>query len=96
MPEGSPFWTKLGDSCQPARFAIEVAKAIIQAVGADKFGFRLSPWNTWQGMRRSDPVPQFSYLVETLKSLNLACLYLIEPRVINNDDRTKPEGEALG
>ncbi|KAL2837702.1 FMN-linked oxidoreductase [Aspergillus pseudoustus] len=78
-----------------ARFAIEVAKALVEVVGADKVGFRLSPWNTWQGMRMADPVPQFSYLVEQLRSLDLAYLHLIEPRVINNVDKAKPEGEGL-
>ncbi|KAJ5749185.1 uncharacterized protein N7511_010881 [Penicillium nucicola] len=75
-----------------ARFAVEVAETLVEAVGADRVGFRLSPWNTWQGMKMDDPVPQFAYLVERLKGLKLAYLHLIESRVINNIDCEKAEG----
>ncbi|KAL3443407.1 hypothetical protein BJX65DRAFT_320631 [Aspergillus insuetus] len=78
-----------------ARFAVKMATALVEAVGAEKVGFRLSPWNTWQGMRMVDPVPQFSYLAEQLKSLGLAYLHVIEPRVINNVDTVNGEGESL-
>ncbi|KAE8162550.1 hypothetical protein BDV40DRAFT_264920 [Aspergillus tamarii] len=75
-----------------ARFGVEVAKALVEAVGADRVGFRISPWNTWQGMKMADPVPQFSYLVRRLKELGLAYLHVIESRVINNVDCEKQEG----
>ncbi|KAL4861035.1 hypothetical protein BDV12DRAFT_208450 [Aspergillus spectabilis] len=81
-----------GSVSNRARFAIEVAKALVEAVGSEKVGFRISPWNTWQGMRMADPVPQFTYLVEPLKQLNLAYLHVIESRVINNVDTEKTEG----
>ncbi|KAL4814261.1 hypothetical protein BDW67DRAFT_192252 [Aspergillus spinulosporus] len=75
-----------------ARFGLEVAWALVEAVGADRVGFRLSPWNTWQGMKMADPVPQFSYLAMKLKELKLAYLHVIESRVINNIDCDKTEG----
>merc|ERR1711964_603734 len=34
-----------------ARFGIEVAKAVVEAVGADKTGIRLSPFSTFQGKK---------------------------------------------
>ncbi|KAL4811353.1 hypothetical protein BDV18DRAFT_165440 [Aspergillus unguis] len=74
-----------------ARFPYEVAKAIVDAIGAEKVGFRLSPWNIWQEMKMADPVPQFSYLVEKLKGLKLGFLHIIESRVINNIDCEKTE-----
>ncbi|KAJ6083059.1 hypothetical protein N7467_007194 [Penicillium canescens] len=75
-----------------ARFGLEVAKELVEAVGVDRVGFRLSPWNTWQGMKMVDPVAQFGYLVERLKELKLAYLHLIESRVVNNVDCEKTEG----
>jgi NADPH2 dehydrogenase len=63
-----------------ARFAIEVTKSVIAAVGADKTAIRLSPWNPFQGMKMKDPKPQFSYLVSALKELKLSYLHLIESR----------------
>lgn len=47
-----------------ARFALEVTSAVVDAIGADKVGFRISPFNLFQGMRMIDPIPQFSFLAE--------------------------------
>ena len=65
-----------------ARFGLEVTKAVIEAVGdSNKVGMRLSPWSKGQGMGMKDPVPQFLYITEMLKKLDLAYLHLIEGRV---------------
>jgi NADPH2 dehydrogenase len=81
-----------GNISNRARFGLEVARALVDAIGPEKVGFRLSPWNTWQGMKMADPVPQFTYFVEQLKSLKLAYLHIIESRVINNVDCERTEG----
>jgi NADPH2 dehydrogenase len=31
------------------RFVLEITKAVVNAVGANKVGIRLSPWSTFQG-----------------------------------------------
>ena len=64
-----------------SRFALEIAKTVIDAVGADKVGIRLSPFSSFQGMKMADPVPQFSHLIHGLKELKLAYIHLVEPRV---------------
>lgn len=69
-----------------ARFAVEVAKTVVAAVGADKTGFRISPFSTFQGMKMQDPVPQFSYLLQELKKLKLAYIHIVESRVAGNAD----------
>jgi len=69
-----------------ARFGIEVSKAVVEAVGADKTGIRLSPWSPFQGMRMEDPIPQFSYLLQELKKLKLAYVHLVESRIAGNAD----------
>ena len=69
-----------------ARFGLEVAKAVVNAVGAERTGIRLSPFSTFQSMRMEDPIPQFSYLVENLKKLNLSYLHLVESRVSGSAD----------
>ncbi|TVY31769.1 putative inactive dehydrogenase [Lachnellula occidentalis] len=65
-----------------ARFGLEVVKAVIAAVGAEKTGIRISPYSTFQGMKmKSDAiVEQFSYYTRELKKLNLAYLHIIESR----------------
>jgi 2,4-dienoyl-CoA reductase-like NADH-dependent reductase (Old Yellow Enzyme family) len=69
-----------------SRFAIEVSKAVVDAVGAEKTGIRLSPWSPFQGMLMKDPIPQFTDVVNKLKPLKLAYLHLVESRVSGNAD----------
>lgn len=64
-----------------ARFGIEVAKAVVNAVGKEKVGIRLSPYNSIQGMGMEDPEPQFTHLIRELKGLDLAYLHMVQPRV---------------
>ncbi|KAF1808624.1 NADH:flavin oxidoreductase/NADH oxidase family protein [Eremomyces bilateralis CBS 781.70] len=74
-----------------SRFAIEIAKAIVKAVGSDRAGIRLSPWGTFQGMLMDDPIPQFTYLIGELKKIGLAYIHLTESRVTGPVDIT-PSG----
>lgn len=67
-----------------ARFGLEVAKAVTDAVGSSKVGIRLSPFSDFQGMKMADPVPQFSYLATELKKYNLAYLHVVESRISGN------------
>ena len=69
-----------------ARFALAVAKACCDAIGPERVGMRLSPWSVFQGMGMNDPVPQFSYVVEGLKSLGLTYLHLVESRIAGPED----------
>jgi NADPH2 dehydrogenase len=66
-----------------ARFPIEILEAVANAVGEDRVGFRVSPWNTWQGMGMEAPKPTFAYFVSQAKERfpNLAYLHAIEPLV---------------
>jgi 2,4-dienoyl-CoA reductase-like NADH-dependent reductase (Old Yellow Enzyme family) len=67
--------------------------AISKAIGADRMGFRMSPWSNAQGMRMKDPVPQFTNLIRSLRDLKLAYLHAIESRVSGNIDC--PENGSL-
>jgi len=69
-----------------SRFALEIAKAVSEAVGAERTGFRLSPWSTFQGMKMTDPIPQFTHLIKGLKELKLGYLHLVESRIAGNAD----------
>jgi NADPH2 dehydrogenase len=64
-----------------ARFGLEVARAVVAAIGASRVGIRLSPWSTFQAMRMEDPVPQFTYLINGLRQLKLAYLHLVTSRI---------------
>jgi len=59
---------------------------VVEAVGADRTGIRLSPWSSFQGMKMQEPKPQFSHLIKGLKELNLVYLHLVESRISGNAD----------
>ncbi|KAM0276014.1 hypothetical protein ACHAQH_007184 [Verticillium albo-atrum] len=75
-----------------SRFALEVTKAVVDAIGGDRVAVRLSPWSTFQEMKMEDGTAQFSHLIRGLKEFKLAYLHLIESRVVNNVDCDKKEG----
>ncbi|KAL2202289.1 FMN-linked oxidoreductase [Sarocladium strictum] len=66
------------------RFTLEVISAVTKAIGADKVGIRLSPYNFFQGTRDSDPNAHWSYLCEQIASLpkdqRPAYVHMVEPR----------------
>ena len=69
-----------------SRFGLEVTKAVVDAVGAEKVGIRLSPFSTFQSMKMADPIPQFTHLMKGLKKFNLAYVHLVESRISGNAD----------
>lgn len=69
-----------------SRFGLEVTKAVVEAIGADKVGIRISPYSSFQGMKMEDPVPQFTHFVEGLKKFKLAYLHVVESRITGNAD----------
>ncbi|OJJ65653.1 hypothetical protein ASPBRDRAFT_49612 [Aspergillus brasiliensis CBS 101740] len=74
-----------GDIERRSRFAVEVTKAVAEAIGQDRTAIRLSPWSRYQDMRMDDPVPQFTDVVHKLAQLRLAYLHLCE-------SDSKPDG----
>ena len=71
-----------------ARFPLEIIEAVSNTVGEDRVGFRISPWNSWQGMKMEDPKPTFGYFVSQAKERypNLAYIHVIEPVVSGIED----------
>lgn len=69
-----------------SRLVNEVMKAVVDAVGPERVGLRLSPWSTFQGMRMDDPIPQFTDVINKARQLDLAFLDLIESRVSGAED----------
>ncbi|KDQ07581.1 hypothetical protein BOTBODRAFT_166837 [Botryobasidium botryosum FD-172 SS1] len=64
-----------------SRFALDVIKAVTDAVGESRTAIRFSPWSSFQGMRMADPVPTYTHIVNSIRDRhpNLAYLHFIEP-----------------
>ncbi|KAJ8112488.1 hypothetical protein ONZ43_g5383 [Nemania bipapillata] len=84
-----------GSISNRAKFAVEVTKAVVDAIGADRTAIRLSPFSDFQSMGMKDPYPQFEYLVKQLKPLNLSYLHLVEPRISGDVDAGCGAGHSL-
>ncbi|RKS71065.1 N-ethylmaleimide reductase [Actinomadura pelletieri DSM 43383] len=67
-----------GTVANRVRFAVEVARAVSEAIGADRVGFRVSPGNTANGISESDTPELYSALVASLAPLGLAYLHVME------------------
>ena len=78
-----------------SRFVTQVMKAVSDAIGSHRVGIRLSPWSRFQGMRMTDPIDQFSYVITAAQEIGLGYIHLIEARVHNNVDLEHPVDETL-
>ena len=62
---------------QRARFLFEVLTAVCAAIGSDRVGLRLSPLNSYNDMKDSDPLAWTAYLAEQLNRFDLAYLHIM-------------------
>ena len=62
-----------------ARFPLEVTKAVIGVLGADKVGYRISPHFPFLSMADSNPRETFSYIAKELNNLKIVYLHMEEP-----------------
>ncbi len=62
-----------------ARFVLEVAKQVTEAIGADRTGIRLSPGGAFNDVTPfDDQHASFVYLAEQLKALELVYIHLVD------------------
>lgn len=59
------------------RFVIEVMNGLVEAVGADRAAIRLSPTSTYNGIVHTDPIAQFTMLLQELNEMPLAYVHLM-------------------
>jgi N-ethylmaleimide reductase len=84
-----------------ARFAIEVVKAVVEAIGAERVGIRISPAHNIQGAIEDDPAETaatYRALVEAIAPFGIAYLsYLADPRAeLIRELRTRFGGPVIG
>ncbi|KAI3868448.1 hypothetical protein MKW92_021836 [Papaver armeniacum] len=64
------------------RFPLEVVKAVIEEIGADKVGIRLSPFADYMETGDSNPDALGLFMAEALNKLEILYLHVIEPRMV--------------
>ncbi|KAF9019480.1 FMN-linked oxidoreductase [Hymenopellis radicata] len=75
------------------RFPLQVVAAVVDAIGAERVGYRISPWNAGNGMDSTDPKPTFAHLVREIRERhpNLAYIHVVEPRMLGQLERQDHE-----
>ena len=63
------------------RFPLEVVEAIVDEIGADKIGIRLSPFADYAEAGDSNPEALGLYMVESLNKYGLVYCHMVEPRM---------------
>lgn len=74
-----------------SRFINEIMKAVVDAIGPERVGLRLTPFSSFQGMKMENPIPQFADIIEKARQLDLAYLHLVESRMSGAEDSKSSE-----
>lgn len=61
-----------------ARLMLEVTAAVVEEIGAERTGIRLSPVSPANGVSTSDPQAQFEYIVDQLDALGIVYIHVVE------------------
>ena len=61
-----------------ARFVVEVATAVSQAIGAERVGIRVSPGSTFNGITETETEQTYAALLDGLNPLGLLYLHVLE------------------
>lgn len=72
------------------RFLLEITAAVIDEIGSDRVGVRLSPFGTYNDVGDSHPIQLYSYLLPQLDKFHIAYLSLIEARTDQGMDIHSP------
>ena len=66
-----------GDIAGRIRFPVELATAVVEEIGADRVGYRISPGNQLGDIEEADVAELYAALVEALAPLGLAYLHIV-------------------
>ena len=62
------------------RFLLDIVKEVAAAIGPDRVGVRLSPFGQYGGIRDSNPLELFTFVIQELDKRHVAYLHLIEAK----------------
>lgn len=77
------------------RFPLEVMKAVVDEIGADKVGVRLSPYADYCDCGDSNPQALGIYMAQALSQLGVLYCHVIEPRMKTMFDKSDSNNVSL-
>ncbi|XP_047333816.1 putative 12-oxophytodienoate reductase 11 [Impatiens glandulifera] len=78
------------------RFGLEVVEAIVNEIGADRVGIRLSPFANYNESGDSNPEALGLFLAEALNKYGIAYCHMVEPRMKTAGEKSECRGDSLG
>ncbi|XP_073004065.1 putative 12-oxophytodienoate reductase 11 [Typha latifolia] len=69
------------------RFALEIVEAVVDEVGADKVGLRLSPYANYMESGDSNPEALGLYMVNSLNKFGILYCHMVEPRMVKAGEK---------
>lgn len=77
------------------RFPLEVVRAVVDEIGPDRVGMRLSPFAGYMEAADSNPEALGLYMANALNQFNILYLHMIEPRMVKIGDRLETPHSLL-
>ncbi|KAM5581355.1 12-oxophytodienoate reductase 2 [Rosa sericea] len=77
------------------RFALEIIEAVVNEIGADKVGIRLSPFADYMESGDSNPEALGLYMVQSLNKYGILYCHVIEPRMKEAGVKSETAGSLL-
>lgn len=74
------------------RFALEIMEAVVNEIGADRVGIRLSPFANYMEAGDSNPDALGLYMAKSLNKFNPLYCHMIEARIDRVGEKHEPEG----
>ena len=69
------------------RFPLEVVEAVVDEIGADRVGIRLSPYASYMESGDSNPEALGLYMASSLNKFGILFCHMVEPRMITVGER---------
>ncbi|TYG83457.1 hypothetical protein ES288_D01G169600v1 [Gossypium darwinii] len=69
------------------RFPLEIVEAVVNEIGADKVGMRLSSYASYMEASESNPEALGVYMANAVNKFGILYLHVIEPRMIKINDK---------
>ncbi|RYR10190.1 hypothetical protein Ahy_B05g078666 isoform B [Arachis hypogaea] len=74
------------------RFPLEVVEAVVNEIGAERVGIRLSPYAEYLDCGDSNPEALGLYMVNALNKYGILYCHMVEPRMITVGEKECPDG----
>lgn len=69
------------------RFPLQIVEAVVNEIGADRVGMRLSPFADYMETKDTNPSALGLYMAQAVNKHNLLYLHVIEPRMVKIGDK---------